>query len=43
MATKVYIAYKPCEKPKPVLEGLDWYEDEVGYYYITREVKVNKD
>lgn len=40
---KVYAAYKPCEKPKPILEGLGWFEDEVGFYYIEGYLKANAD
>lgn len=29
---KVYVAYKPCDIPKPLVKGLGWYEDKVGYY-----------
>lgn len=35
---KVYTAYKPCEKPKPIVDGLGWFEDEIGYYCIMGEL-----
>lgn len=54
MSKKVYVAHKPCKKPKVLVQfnenesfidvtnnGLEYYEDEIGYYFISGELEPN--